>query len=85
MDWKSCDNRNCKCKHFVDYVLTVKRKLNKLSVFTRNLVSTICSRQHHLLALQHLLRQSSVPIFVERKIPRTLIFLVAFLVTWNRV
>ena len=40
-----------------------------MTVFTRNLVSTICSRQHHLLALKHFLRQSSVPVFVECKIP----------------
>ena len=40
-----------------------------MTVFTRNLVSTICSRQHHLLALKHSLRQSSVPVFVECKIP----------------
>ena len=40
-----------------------------MTVFTRNLVSTICSRQHHLLALKHFVRQSSVPVFVECKIP----------------
>ena len=40
-----------------------------MTVFTRNLVSTICSRQHHLLAPKHFLRQSSVPVFVECKIP----------------
>ena len=40
-----------------------------MTVFTRYLVSTICSRQHHLLALKHFLRQSSVPVFVECKIP----------------
>ena len=44
-------------------------KTSWMTVFTRNLVSTICSKQHHLLALKHFLRQSPVPVFVECKIP----------------
>ena len=44
--------------------MTVSR--NNLSVFTRNSVPTICTRQNHLLELQH---ESSVPMFVEFRIP----------------
>ena len=44
--------------------MTVSR--NNLSVFTRNSVPTICTRQNHLPELQH---ESSVPMFAEFRIP----------------